>query len=414
MATAVLAKVVQKNRAMKLRKYLVCLVVLTTVLRTEAQEKTATRSSVESITLTSTILEEDRELQVYLPEGYDEKKEYPVLYILDGQRLFNYGVSLQKSFKHFRQTPDFIIVGINNLYPDRFSYFSSHADLFQQFLNEEVLSYVGQHYSVSNERILFGWEYGGGFVIQTMMDNTPSFDGYIAASSYPISDPNLGISESRMKQLQDFMRADPETFLFFAVSEGESVVEQGTDYLAEMLDENSPANINWSYHKLAGEEHQSTPYATLYRGLRAYYEYYPQLSFSTLNEFLQAGGIEYMYEYNLERHKQYGFDKELTAWQMFSAVRNAMRADNYDEFHKLVSTFNESDFISSTRVDRSVGVGVYYMDNGKYLEAIEIFEKLHGLHPESKLPLTRLVEVYEKSDNKKMTRKYKKILEGLG
>jgi enterochelin esterase-like enzyme len=63
----------------------------------------------------SEVLSEEREIQVYLPDGYtDSDRKYPVLYILDGQRLFLHGVSLQKSFAAGRQTPEFIVVGITN------------------------------------------------------------------------------------------------------------------------------------------------------------------------------------------------------------------------------------------------------------------------------------------------------------
>ncbi len=60
----------------------------------------------------SEILNEIREIQVYLPEGYETSdKDYSVLYLLDGQRLFLHGVSLLQSFTHFKTTPE-LIAGI--------------------------------------------------------------------------------------------------------------------------------------------------------------------------------------------------------------------------------------------------------------------------------------------------------------
>ena len=61
--------------------------------------------------ITSTILNEDRQIQIYTPDNYnDTDKSYPVLYLLDGQRLFPLGVSLLKSFTQFQQTPEFIFL----------------------------------------------------------------------------------------------------------------------------------------------------------------------------------------------------------------------------------------------------------------------------------------------------------------
>ena len=51
-----------------------------------------------NIQIQSKVLNQEREIQVYLPDGYEEsEKSFPVLYLLDGQRYFLHGVSLLKS-----------------------------------------------------------------------------------------------------------------------------------------------------------------------------------------------------------------------------------------------------------------------------------------------------------------------------
>jgi hypothetical protein len=39
--------------------------------------------------------------------------------------------------------------------------------------------------------------------------------------------------------------------------------------------------LNWHYRQIDGEEHQSTPHATLFQGLRKYFKYYPSLFINT-------------------------------------------------------------------------------------------------------------------------------------
>ena len=47
-----------------------------------------------SITFKSQVLKEDRTIEVYLPEDYhDSKTDYPVLYVVDGQRYFLNGIT---------------------------------------------------------------------------------------------------------------------------------------------------------------------------------------------------------------------------------------------------------------------------------------------------------------------------------
>ena len=67
-----------------------------------------------SLLIQSKIMNDEREIQIFLPDGYEDSDiTYPVLYILDGQRYFLHAVSLQKSFIEFKQTAEFIIVGIS-------------------------------------------------------------------------------------------------------------------------------------------------------------------------------------------------------------------------------------------------------------------------------------------------------------
>ena len=66
-----------------------------------------------TIQLKSNILNEDREIQIFLPKGYDKStKTYSTLYVLDGQFYFYYGVGFQQSFKWRNKSPEFIVVFI--------------------------------------------------------------------------------------------------------------------------------------------------------------------------------------------------------------------------------------------------------------------------------------------------------------
>ena len=76
-----------------------------------AQKKGAPITIGVNHTIKSSVLNQDRVIQIHTPENYsDSKKEYPVLYILDGQRFFGHVVSLSNTFKQFNLTPEFIII----------------------------------------------------------------------------------------------------------------------------------------------------------------------------------------------------------------------------------------------------------------------------------------------------------------
>ena len=78
--------------------FFVCLFLIASTIISQTK---GTQISIGShYTISSKILNQDRGLQVYLPDSYvTSEKVYPVLYILDGQRFFTNGVSIQKSLK---------------------------------------------------------------------------------------------------------------------------------------------------------------------------------------------------------------------------------------------------------------------------------------------------------------------------
>lgn len=355
----------------------------------------------------SDLLNEEREIQIYLPNSYDTNhKKYPVLFLLDGQRFYLYGVSLLQSFTHFELTPEFIVVGIKNKYPQRFSHFSSIENTFLSFLEKDIIRFVDDNFRTSGERLLFGWEYGGSFVIQSMIDKPDLFDAYLAASPYPIIE--------KTKVIDSLINNDNglKGQLYFTVSLNEGMVEEGTDSLNSVLS-NRPLNkMNWTYRKLEGEEHTSTPYATIYHGLKSYYSYYPELQFNSLEEFTKAGGLAYVNEYYKQRSKEFGFSPELSDWTKFTIIRNAMRANNYDQFDVFVTKFISDEFIGQLRRSRPYSIAEFYLKYQEYEKAINILKILVNKYPKSDRPLNSLGDVYTSLKNeKKATEYYKKAAE---
>ena len=255
-----------------------------------------------SQTIESKVLDDEREIQIFLPDGYaDSNVNYPVLYVLDGQRYFLHAVSLQKSFTEFKQTPEFIIVGISKKASDRNRNFSVNSQKYLDFIKKEVIKYVDTQYRASEKRMLFGWAYGGGFVAETMTIEPDLFEAYISASPFPL--------EEKIKKIDSLITENSifNKLFFFSSGTNEGVVKNGTNELNILLTNKAPKTMNWVFKELEGEEHRSTPFTTLYHGIRKYFEYYPELQFNSLEEFLKAGGLPYVYDYYEERATEFGF-----------------------------------------------------------------------------------------------------------
>ncbi|GAA4272938.1 alpha/beta hydrolase-fold protein [Aquimarina gracilis] len=358
----------------------------------------------QNIVIKSKVLGEKREIQIFLPTTYTESNsKYPVLFVLHGQRYFLHAVSLQKSFVGFRQTPEFIVVGITKTQSERNRNFSSNSKKFLNFIEHEVIEFVDSNYRASQKRLLFGWAYAGGFTVQSMIKEPDLFDAYIAASPFPVSEKIAAI-DSLLTKHPDFDKS-----LYFSSDLSEGAVVEGTVTLNKLLTNKAPSSMSWEYRELNGEEHRSTPYSTLYHGITNYFRYYPELQFSTIEEFKNSGGLDYVYDYYKKRSSQFGFPTDLSDWTMFSLIRNAIRANDFKYFETFINEFQKTGVIERLRVNRSCLIAEFYLKNKQYNNAIELFSLLAEKHPNSERPLYGLSDTYkELQQNQKAEKFYEK------
>jgi predicted alpha/beta superfamily hydrolase len=129
---------------------------------------TATLNLVQHEAFHSEFLPDDRDVTIYLPPGYevDAERRYPVLYLHDGQNLFDPEAAFQKG-QHWRvgetatasieagRLPPLIIVGIANTGPQRLhEYTPTHdrrrggggADRYGQLIIHELKPFVDARY----------------------------------------------------------------------------------------------------------------------------------------------------------------------------------------------------------------------------------------------------------------------------
>lgn len=142
----------------------------------------------ESHTIKSTALKEKRSVWVGLPKNYNKDSSYSVVYVLDAEDRFEITYSLTKElFENQNAIPELIIVGIPNVdkvqrlsdltftdskvtatgKKDSIGCFSSSLTgnglSFLNFLENEVVPYVNEHYSTNGFNTLMGHSIGGYF-----------------------------------------------------------------------------------------------------------------------------------------------------------------------------------------------------------------------------------------------------------
>lgn len=152
-------------------------------------------------TLHSTVLGEDRVLNIALPQGYhpDSAAQYPVIYLLDGGADEDFihivGAAQFASFPWVGWLKPSIVVGIANVDRRRdltcpTSIAKDKADFptaggssaFMDFLAKEAIPFVEANYRTFPERTLIGQSLGGLFAAEVMLRRPWLFQHYIIVS----------------------------------------------------------------------------------------------------------------------------------------------------------------------------------------------------------------------------------------
>lgn len=283
----------------------ICLILLT-CLNSNAQE---TKDSNQSITITSTILAQNRELLIYLPEGYSTEKKYPVSYILDGELLFEDHKNIVQYLAKKRVIPHMIVVGIVNTtrsldlthIADSTSNFKPNGEgnQFQAFITKELIPFIDSSYATAPYRILSGHSIGGLFATKLLL-NAPKF-----FNAFMLIDPalwwaNMEIFTATEKQLANPAIAQKKLFLAIAhslpttIKTVESALKDTSNAtigirsvfrFKDLLKTADSTHANWVSQYYSDESHGTLPFISTYDGLKHIFSYYKKPSFQTLTDY---------------------------------------------------------------------------------------------------------------------------------
>lgn len=206
-------------------------------------------------TLYSSILDETRTLNIYLPPGYspDSTHTYPVIYLLDGAADEDFihiaGLVQFASFPWVEHLPPSILVGIANTdrkrdftYPaapgfkfpkELAAYQNSHKTAggsanFMAFVEKELQPYIEKHYKVKEEKTLIGQSLAGLMAVEFLLKKPQLFNTYIIMSPSLWWDDESLLKTSLATPL-------PHTRVYLAVGKEGKLMEGPARKLAALL-----------------------------------------------------------------------------------------------------------------------------------------------------------------------------------
>ncbi|MEM0518524.1 alpha/beta hydrolase [Aequorivita flava] len=230
----------------------------------------------ETVSFHSKVLNENRILNIYLPNSYsvDASKKYPVIYLLDGSIdedfLHIAGLVQFGSFSWINLVPETIVVGIANIdrkkdytYPSTDKEYvkkyptTGHSALFIKFIDEEVQPLIEKTYNVSSEKTLIGQSLGGLLATEILFKKPDMFDNYII------------VSPSLWYDYESLLKTTPEPYktnksIFVAVGEEGDWMKRVATELYEKLMKTKKKNTELHYKFLKEQDHGDALHLAVY------------------------------------------------------------------------------------------------------------------------------------------------------
>lgn len=262
-------------------KYLLIITALllqTTATQAQTPSTTKPLTIGTVTTIRSELLQEERTLNIYLPEQFNKDKAYPVIYLLDGaiDEDFLHVTGLVQFFRLQFKMPDCIIVGIANT--DRKRDFTFHTDLpdlrkdypttghsdrFIRFLETELLPFIQASYKTTGTRYIIGQSLGGLLASEILLKKPQLFTHYLIVS------PSLWWdNESLLQQAKSLLERQENLQAYVYISAGmneDKIMQREAAALANTLTQAKKKGLTVNYQPMAGENHATILHQSLYK-----------------------------------------------------------------------------------------------------------------------------------------------------
>ena len=228
----------------------------------------------ENFTIQSNVLNENRNIYVWLPENYNSTTDsFPVMYMPDGgikEDLPHIATTLAKLIQEKKINP-LILVGIENTNRKRdltgFTVVKKDKEIapefggsnqFRSFITNELFPEIQNRYRITNEKTIIGESLAGLFVMETFFYKPEMFNNYISF------DPSFWWNNHDMvtNASQLITNLPNQTIrLWFAGSQAKDI-QPYTKKLASILKTENPKNLIWNFSDEPKEKHNTIFRAT--------------------------------------------------------------------------------------------------------------------------------------------------------
>lgn len=214
--------------------------------------------------LQSVELNENRTLNIYLPEGYHQDSSYPVIYLLDGSADEDFihvtGLVQFYTFPWVNVLPKSIVVGIANVDRRRDFTFPSRivedikdfpttggSEKFIRFIEKELQPYINKSFKTTGNNMLIGQSLGGLLATEVLFKKPELFSQYVIVSPSLWWD-NESLLKTKLATFQNKLS------VYIAVGKEGKVMEEDAKALHELVKQKL-TNGSVQFEYISNKEH---------------------------------------------------------------------------------------------------------------------------------------------------------------
>jgi predicted alpha/beta superfamily hydrolase len=329
----------------------------------------------------SAILNEDRELQIALPDTYGRTAiAYPVLFVLDGSSHILHASATTRFLASARsRIPEMIVVALPNTNRNRDMTPGPGAATFQRVLADEIIPWVERNFRAAPERILFGHSLSASFAVHTLLNRPELFRAYVAASA-PVWRYE-GFAADVRSGLPRAAKAGAAIYLTVGQHENEQLRSGMQQFAATLKSAPAGSGPAWSFVDMKDEDHSSTPQRSLYDALEARYADWRFPFFEDEGGLARAGGWQGIDSYYQRFSKHFGYTAPPPEATLIQAGSIYVAAERHDEVLQMARTYAVPYPALAERLVNQVGYD--QLRRGQTDRAVKTFKDNAGAFPDS-------------------------------
>lgn len=237
-----------------------------------------------TIKIKSQLLNEMRDLNIYLPINYskDSLKAYPVIYLLDGSKDEDFvhisGLVQFGSFSWINMIPESIVVGIGNVDRKRDFTYPSQSELDQKefptsgksekfisFLEKELQPFIDSEYRTTEMKTIIGQSLGGLLATEVLFKKPELFDNFIIVS------PSLWWDDEKLLD-ENPKRYNSKKSIYIAGGKEGEIMERTAKELYDKLKKDKKLNTDLFYKFLEDKTHGDALHIAVYDAFEKIFE----------------------------------------------------------------------------------------------------------------------------------------------